>query len=199
MSEGTLKSDSFTSARTVRRRSQCLFFSRESSSLPDTPAAATHLQHTGPLPQESRRQSPAHHCTGVNADASPYDWSSCATCRLKKNHQKIKNAGKQERFVRKRKKIKLCYLRPPVSLFVCQYCVRRERREGLFLFHRHRRFTARFIFPKTSALQTGTFLNNPNIKQERGFLREHTRSLVYFVPSFSLKKKKSSLCAEGKK
>lgn len=65
-------------------RSQCLFFSRESSSLPDTPAAATHLQHTGALPQESRRQSPAHHRTRVNADASPYDWSSCATCRLKK-------------------------------------------------------------------------------------------------------------------
>lgn len=50
----------------------------------DTPAAATHLQHTGALPQESRRLSPAHNRTGVNADASRYDWSSCATCRLEK-------------------------------------------------------------------------------------------------------------------
>lgn len=201
VSEGAPKSDSFTSTRIVSRRSQCLFYSRESSSLPDTPAAATHLQHTGALPQESRRQSQAHNRTGVKADASPYDWSSCATCRwAEKNHSKIKLRENRNVLCAKgKKKSATCVrLSPCLSVNI----VSDGRKEGLFLFHCCRQFTARFIFPKTSAIQTGTFLNNPNIKQERGFLREHTRSFVYFVPSFSFekkKKKKTSLSAEGKK
>lgn len=44
------------------------------------------------------------------------------------------------------------------------------------------------FFLKHQPYKLELFLNNPNIKQERGFLREHTRSFVYFVPSFSLKK-----------
>lgn len=92
-------------------------------------------------------------------------------------------------------KKKLCYLRPPVSLFVCQYCVRRERREGLFLFHRRRRFTARFIFPKTSALQTGTFFEQPKHKtRTRISPRTHSVFCVLCSVVQFFKKKIVSLC-----
>lgn len=134
VSEGAPKSDSFTSARTVSRRSQCLFFSRESSSLPDTPAAATHLQHTGALPQESRRQSPAHNRTGVNADVSPYDWSSCATCRLRKSREnKIKKCGKIGTFCAQKEKKKKPVLPASACLPVCLsiLCQTGEERRSL--------------------------------------------------------------------
>lgn len=82
---------------------------------------------------------------------------------------------------------------PPASacLSVCLSILGEERRFLYFyffiFFYRHRHSTARFIFPKTSAVQTGTFLNNLNAfeRAKKVFSEKNTWSFVYSVPSFS--------------
>lgn len=143
VSEVTPELDSFTSTRTVSRRSQCFI---------SLPWAILHPRHrrgsdTHPTlelsPQESRRQPLLH--IGANAETLPFGWSSRATCRFKKKCSEIK--------LRENRKV-LCTrgkIVPPASacLSVCLSILGKERkflyfftatdiqRQGLFFLKHH--------------------------------------------------------------